>query len=66
MEWVNFKVEGGERLRIKNDAHAHMMNISEYIRWLIHQERIRTSKRCGEDSNESERCANNQREAYHA
>ena len=39
MEWINFKVKEGERERIKNDAHAHRMNISEYIRWLIEKER---------------------------
>ena len=40
MEWVNFKVKEGEREKLKNDAHAHRMNISEYIRWLIEKERM--------------------------
>lgn len=39
MEWVNFKVKEGEREKLKNDAHAHRMNISEYIRFLIERER---------------------------
>ena len=39
MEWVNFKVEEGEREKLKNDAHAHRMNISEYLRFLIEKER---------------------------
>jgi hypothetical protein len=39
MEWVNFKVKEGERERLKNDAHAHRMNISEYLRFLIEKER---------------------------
>ena len=40
MEWVNFKVKEGEREKLKNDAYAHRMNISEYIRWLIEKERM--------------------------
>lgn len=48
MEWVNFKVKEGEREKLKNDAHAHRMNISEYIRWLIEKERILISKETGE------------------
>ena len=39
MEWVNFKVKEGERDKLKNDAHAHRMNISEYLRFLIEKER---------------------------
>ena len=39
MEWVNFKVKEGEREKLKNDAHAHRMNISEYIRFLVEKER---------------------------
>lgn len=30
--------------QLKNDAHAHRMNISEYIRWLIEQERMLIAK----------------------
>ena len=37
--WVNFKVKEGEREKLKNDAHAHRMNISEYLRFLIEKER---------------------------
>ena len=39
MEWVNFKVKEGEREKLKNDAHARRMNISEYLRFLIEKER---------------------------
>ena len=39
MERVNFKVKEGEREKLKNDAHAHRMNISEYLRFLIEKER---------------------------
>ena len=39
MEWVNFKVKEGEREKLKNDAHDHRMNISEYLRFLIEKER---------------------------
>ena len=39
MEWVNFKVKEGEREKLKNDAYAHRMNISEYLRWLIDKQR---------------------------
>ena len=41
MEWVNFKVKEGEREKLKNDAHAHRMNISEYLRFLVEKERKR-------------------------
>ena len=39
MEWVNFKVKEGEREKLKNDAHAQSMNISEFLRFLIEKER---------------------------
>lgn len=39
MEWVNFKVKEGEREKLKNDAHDHRMNISEYLRWLVDKQR---------------------------
>ena len=41
MEWVNFKVKNGERDKLKNDAYAHRMNISEYLRFLVEKERER-------------------------
>ena len=44
MEWVNFKVKEGEREKLKNDAHAHRMNISEYLRWLIDKQRKEDEK----------------------
>lgn len=40
---VFFKLESGERKKLKSDAHAHGMNISEYLRWLISVERIKMS-----------------------
>ena len=39
MEQVNFKVKDEEREKLKNDAYAHRMNISEYLRWLIDKQR---------------------------
>ena len=39
MEMVSFKVENGESEKITQDAYAHGMNKSEYIRFLIEQER---------------------------
>ena len=37
---VFFKLESGERKKLKSDAHAHGMNVSEYLRWLISIESI--------------------------
>ena len=53
MEWVNFKVKEGEREKLKNDAHAHRMNISEYLRFLVEKER--------EKMNNAEKKANTDR-----
>lgn len=39
MEWVNFKIKEIEFEKLKNDAHAHRMIISEYLRWLIDKQR---------------------------
>ena len=39
MEMVSFKVENGESERITQDAYAHGMNKSEYLRWLIDKQR---------------------------
>jgi hypothetical protein len=39
MEMVSFKVENGESEKITQDAYAHGMNKSEYIRFLIERER---------------------------
>ena len=44
MEWVNFKLKDGEREKLKNDAYAHRMNISEYLRWLIDKQRKEDGK----------------------
>ena len=35
----NFKLTEDENKRLKEDAYAHKMNVSEYIRWLIERER---------------------------
>ena len=35
MEMVSFKVENGESEKITQDAYAHRMNKSEYLRFLI-------------------------------
>ena len=39
MEMVSFKVENGESEKITQDAYAHRMNKSEYLRWLIDKQR---------------------------
>ena len=36
---VSFKVENGESEKITQDAYAHGMNKSEYLRFLIEKER---------------------------
>lgn len=52
---VFFNVEKGERKKLKSDAHAHGMNISEYLRWLIEVERIKMySKKTKSDDELSE------------
>ena len=39
MEMVSFKVENGESEKITQDAYAHGMNKSEYLRWRIDKQR---------------------------
>ena len=39
MEMVSFMVENGESKKITQDAYAHGMNKSEYLRWLIDKQR---------------------------
>ena len=39
MEMVSFKVENGESEKITQDAYAHGMNKSEYLRWLVDKQR---------------------------
>lgn len=39
MEWINFKVQDGDREKLKKQAHKHEMNISEFLRWLIDKQR---------------------------
>ena len=36
---VSFKVENGESEKITQDAYAHGMNKSEYLRFLVEEER---------------------------
>ena len=38
-KWQNFKITERERQQLKQDAHEHNMNISEYIRYLVAKER---------------------------
>ena len=38
-KWQNFKITEQERRQLKQDAHRHEMNKSEYIRFLVEKER---------------------------
>ena len=40
-----FRQTQAEYEKLKNDAHAHRMNISEYLRWLIDKQRKEDEKR---------------------
>lgn len=35
----NIKLTDDENKRLKQDAYGHLMNVSEYLRWLIKRER---------------------------
>ena len=39
-----FRQTREEYENLKNDAHAHRMNISEYLRWLIEKQRKEDGK----------------------
>lgn len=39
-----FRQTQAEYEKLKNDAHAHRMNISEYLRWLIDKQRKEDGK----------------------
>ena len=39
-----FRQTKAEYEKLKNDAHAHRMNISEYLRWLIDKQRKEDEK----------------------
>lgn len=39
----NIKLTEEENEQLKADAHAHNMNVSQYIRWLIEEERKRNT-----------------------
>ena len=43
-EYINFKVDDGEREKLKKQAHKHEMNISEFLRWLIEKQRKEDEK----------------------
>ena len=40
----NVKLTEDENKQLKSDAYAHGMNVSEYIRWLVKNERVRSKK----------------------
>ena len=46
MEMVSFKVENGESEKITQEAYAHGMNKSEYLRWLIDKQRKEDDGKC--------------------
>ena len=50
MEMVSFKVENGESEKITQDAYAHGMNKSEYLRWLIDNQRKEDENAVGQRS----------------
>lgn len=39
MAVLNIIIGDQEKTLLKKDAHAHEMNVSEYVRWLIEKER---------------------------
>lgn len=43
----NFKLTKEEDAQLERDAHAHNMNVSEYIRWLVEREREESSRTQG-------------------
>ena len=51
---VSFKVENGESEKITQDAYAHGMNKSEYLRWLIDKQRKEDENAVGQRS--AEKC----------
>lgn len=44
----NVKLTEDEKKQLKKDAYAHLMNVSEYLRWLIERERgaYREKEKC--------------------
>ena len=42
---LNIRMESNEREALKRDAYSHMMTVSEYVRWLIAEQRKRDGKK---------------------
>ena len=40
----NIKLTEDENKQLKLDAYSHGMNVSEYIRWLVENERVKHKK----------------------
>lgn len=47
-----------ENKQLKKDAYAHLMNVSEYLRWLIERERA-SAKEVSKEERERELCRSN-------
>ena len=54
----NVKLTDDENKRLKKDAYAHEMNVSEYLRWLIKRERA-SAKAVSKEEREREICRSN-------
>lgn len=42
-----------ENKQLKKDAYAHLMNVSEYLRWLIQRERAKSNEERGRELSRS-------------
>jgi hypothetical protein len=54
----NVKLTEDEKKQLKKDAYAHLMNVSEYLRWLIERERA-SAKEVSKEEREREICRSN-------
>lgn len=52
------KLTDDENKQLKKDAYAHLMNVSEYLRWLIERERT-SAKEVSKEERERELCRSN-------
>ena len=52
------KLTDDENKQLKKDAYAHLMNVSEYLRWLIQRERA-SVKEVSKEEREREFCRSN-------
>lgn len=43
------KLTDDENKQLKKDAYAHLMNVSEYLRWLIQREREKSNEERGRE-----------------